>query len=190
MATQSPSATMSAIHVANTASMPQDVAAKGSATKTRRAIVLYGSRYGNTKKVARALARGLIDVPGVEVDCVSLEEVSTATIASYDLVAVGGPTEWRTASAPVKQFFSALKGVNLTGHKGFAFDTRYRYALAGSAAKVIQEQLEKLGATLIRPNASAFVSAARAPEQETLLDTGSEEQFEQIGKELGSLLLA
>jgi hypothetical protein len=63
--------------------------------------------------------------------------------------------------------------MNLRGKKGFAFDTHIGNRLAGSAAKGIEKRLEDLKVSIVRPRASATISA-RAKE------------FEQIGKEIAT----
>lgn len=155
----------------------------------RRALVVYGTRYGNTKRVAEALTRGLLRVPGVEVDCLPVERVIGGPVGSYDLIAVGGPTEWHNASDPVRKFLGALEGRDLRGLRGFAFDTRYQTPRSGSAAKVIQRRLEQLGVGILMPSASGFVAPVPHPESEGMLLPRTEERFESLGEELAAALL-
>jgi flavodoxin len=153
------------------------------------AIVLYSSRYGNTKIVAQALARGLGEVEGVRVDLESVETCDPGTLASFDLIAVGAPTEWRSASGAVKHFLAELDPSGLRGKRSFAFDTRYRSALSGSAAKTISTRLDALGLVPLHPPASAIVTPTPEPERENLLGPEVEPQFESLGRELGTALV-
>jgi hypothetical protein len=55
-----------------------------------RAVVVYESMYGNTRRVAEAIARGLAG--RAEVAVVPVAEAGGGAVAGADLVVVGGPT--------------------------------------------------------------------------------------------------
>jgi hypothetical protein len=54
-----------------------------------RALVVYESMYGNTHRIAEAIAEGLA-VP--DVDVLPVSEVTQSMLDQADLIAVGGPT--------------------------------------------------------------------------------------------------
>lgn len=151
-----------------------------------RAVVIYDTNFGNTKKVARALTRGLAQ-EGVKVDCAKIDEVEIDTQIDYDFVAIGGPTHMAGMSKPMKVFLEALKTVDMSGKTGFCFDTRVRSRLnrfdLNSAAKRIEKRLKNMQVTLLKKRQSALVRGREGP-----LDEGSEQQFERLGVELGTLL--
>jgi len=116
------------------------------------ALMVYESMFGNTEKVARAVADGLAD--GMEVE---VHEVSTAPAQItdlFDLIVVGGPTHAFSLSRPSTRADAVEKGATqgssdvglrewltqLTGrpHSELmaAFDTRVERVrkLPGSAA--------------------------------------------------------
>jgi len=147
-------------------------------TKTGKAIVIYDTQFGNTEKIARALASGLRE-QGVQVDCIKASEVDINKLVGYDLLAVGGPTQAFGTSKPMKDFLGRLEGVELRGKNAFAFDTKVRFIFTGSAAKGIEGRLRKLGMKIARSYASAIVKGNEGP-----LEEGEEEMFKQIGTEL------
>ncbi|HVP23755.1 MAG TPA: flavodoxin family protein [Conexivisphaerales archaeon] len=153
-----------------------------------KAIVVYDTLYGNTEKIAMALAEGLSG-SSVEVDCANVKLVHASDLLAHELVAVGAPTMAFTASKPMKDFFSSLKGIDLHGKMCFAFDTRIDNRLSGSAAKYIEGKLKEMGGTVVMPRASAFIvgkGPADAPGG-TSLKPGMEDDFEELGKKLGAL---
>jgi menaquinone-dependent protoporphyrinogen IX oxidase len=185
----------------------------------RRALVAYGSRFGNTQRIAEALAKGLREVPGVSVDCLFIDEVDPGRLGRYDFLAVGGPTEVMSASGPMKNFLAKLPTVELRGKRGFAFDTRYTAPLSGSAGRYIEKHLERIGVEILRRHRSAYVrgmtkvereqvgkqaapdwvrkldksaasESASGPLRMDLLDVGAENDFEKIGTELATALTA
>lgn len=155
----------------------------------KQAIVVYDSRYGNTEKIARSLERGL-KTSGVETLCSRDSQVFMDLLKQYDLIAVGGPTEFVTASKPTKDFLDKLKEVNLRGKLGFAFDTKLDTRLSGSAAGYIEKRLKHCGLEMIYARASAIVIGGQKGEKgDVKLKQGEEEKFEEIGRQVGTLLI-
>jgi len=181
-----------------------------------RVLVAYGSRFGNTQRIADSLAAGMRKASGVAVDCSYIDEVSIENLSRYDFLAIGGPTEKMSASKPMKEFLAKLSTTALRGKRGFAFDTRFDLPMSGSAGKVIEKSLERLGVEIVRPHASAFVrgmnkeekalygniatpewvrnldnsiprEAAAKPGHLDLLCPGSEGIFEKTRTELGAI---
>jgi flavorubredoxin len=146
--------------------------------EVRKAIVIYDTRFGNTEKIARALARG-IEKQGIKVDCVNVDEVDVDKLVEYDFLAIGGPTHIHGVSKPMKAFFEKLKSLDIGGRKTFAFDTRLESWWAGSAAKGIEKNLKKLGTKIVKSRESAIVKGREGP-----LEEGIEEKFEQMGVEI------
>jgi len=147
-----------------------------------KAIVVFDSKFGNTEKVARALASG-IEEAGVPVDCVRCGEARADHLKPYDLLAIGGPTQYGTVSKPLAKFLEELSRVDLAGKRGFAFDTRYADPRAGSAAEGIEAHLRERGVRILRPHASAIVLGGEGP-----LEEGSEATFRRIGRELAEAI--
>lgn len=143
-----------------------------------KAIVVFDSKFGNTERVARALALGLTEA-GVESDCVRFDQVPLDRVRTSDLVAIGGPTQNRKVSAPLDQWLQTLSTTDVAGKRGFAFDTRYKSRFAGSAAKGIEARMQGLGMKVSTPSASAIVDGTKGP-----LEPGSEETFRRIGTDL------
>jgi flavorubredoxin len=148
-----------------------------------KALVVYHSVFGNTEKIAKALATGL-ESGGVDVDVVEVDAVRFDELGGVDLLCVGGPVHAWNASKPVKDFLARLKSVEgLAGKKAFAFDTKMKSRLAGSAGGKIENKLKDLGLTIAKHSASAIVEGREGP-----LEEGAEETFKQIGAELAKML--
>jgi flavorubredoxin len=148
-----------------------------------KALVVYHSLYGNTEKIAKALAAGL-NTGGVNVDVVKVKAVKFDELSKIDLLCVGSPVHAWNASKPVKEFLEHLKSVEgLSGKKAFAFDTKMKSRLAGSAGGKIERKLKDLGFTIARPSESAIVVGREGP-----LEENAEGRFKQIGAELARIL--
>jgi len=148
-----------------------------------KALVVYYSVYGNTEKVAKALAAGL-ESSGVDVSVVKVDAVKFDELGEVDLLCVGSPVHAWSASKPVKEFLERLKSVKgLSGKKAFAFDTKLKSWLAGNAGGKIERKLEDLGFTIAKPSESAIVNGREGP-----LEESAEEKFKQTGAELAKTL--
>ena len=168
----------------------------------KTAIVIYDTKYGNTEKRARALARGM-EKQGVRVDTRRVDEVDVNRQVEYDLLAIGGPTHRRNVSASMEAFLEKLKSVNSGGKKAFAFDTRRTHWLAGSAGKRIERRLKRLRMDIAKPYSSAIIleeGEGRRLESESRdewkerwhrsvrLQEDMEEMFEKIGADIAGFI--
>jgi flavorubredoxin len=148
-----------------------------------KALVVYDSVFGNTERAAKALAAGLEGV-GVEVNVVKVDAVKFDELNGFDLLCVGSPVHAWNASKPMKEFLERLKRVEgLRGKKAFAFDTKVKSMLAGSAGGKIETKLKDIGLTIAKPSVSAIVRGREGPLEET-----AEETFKRIGAELAKTL--
>lgn len=151
-----------------------------------KGIVIYDSNFGNTEKIAKALVLGL-EEGGVEVDCLKVDQVDVDELAGYDFIAVGGPTHMAGVSKPMKEFLEKMKAVDVSGKKGFSFDTRNQSRFnmfdLNSAAKRIENKMKKMRIKMIRPHHSAIVEGREGP-----LHDSMEETFRRIGAEIAGTL--
>ena len=124
-----------------------------------KSVVVYGSRSGNTREVAAAIA-GALEAYG-PVRLVAVEDASATVWDDCDLLVVGGPTEGRHATPPVQAFFDRLPAHALRGLDAAAFDTRLDWPLllSGSAAGQIRRRLLDAGANMVASPESFRVSS-------------------------------
>ena len=128
-------------------------------------MVVYDSKFGNTRKVAEAIA-GRWRTRG-SVRLLSLDTIVPDDLGQLDLLLIGGPTQAHGMSARVRQFTDALSAASRVGTVIAVFDTRLRLPriLSGSAAKTAATKLRQAGLNLAVPAVSFFVSGA-TPELE------------------------
>ncbi|MCD6390425.1 MAG: flavodoxin domain-containing protein [Dehalococcoidia bacterium] len=69
-----------------------------------RALIVYDSVYGNTEKIARAIAEAII--PSNEVRVLEAGEASPSELESTDLFIVDSPTHAGRPTPPVQDFLS------------------------------------------------------------------------------------
>jgi flavodoxin len=150
-----------------------------------KSIVVYASRFGNTQRVAEAIADGIGAYGSVEL--MPIENASSVFDGDPDLVVIGCPTEGHTMTPAVKQFFDSLSGEAFKGVAAAAFDTRVDWPrwLSGSAGSGISDRLQKLRAELVVPGASFIVEG-----KEPVLKAGELERALAWGNTLGRTVRA
>lgn len=166
-----------------------------------RAVVVYESMFGSTRRVAEAVGEGL--GPVGEVVVVSVEEADAALEGGVDLLVVGGPTHVHGLSRPRTRASAAamadkagsalaldehargpglrewLPAAPATAALGAAFDTRIRFPLSGHASRAIGRRLRRRGYVMAEAPESFLVG------DENALQPGEEERARAWGERLG-----
>jgi len=147
-------------------------------------VVIYDTKFGNTAKIAEAIARGAGARGGVSV--LDTAEAARSLMERPDLLIVGGPTQKRGPSPALRGFVDALPP-SLRGVPAATFDTRYRGAtwLMGSAAAEAAKRLGKAGARLAAPPESFFI-ARGGPLEGQRLEAGELDRAETWGRAVGA----
>ena len=136
-----------------------------------KALIVYDSVYGNTEKIARAIAAAI--APSGEVKVLRPGEVNPSELQALDLLVVGSPTQGGRPTPAIQDFLNkvsepAVKGVNVA-----AFDTRFSTKLVGIfgyAAGKIAESLKRKGGNLVLPPEPFFVKSRQGPLKEGELE--------------------
>ncbi|MBN1925361.1 MAG: flavodoxin family protein [Prolixibacteraceae bacterium] len=123
-----------------------------------KVVVVYDSKYGNTRLVAEAINEGI----GKNHENILLNsaEAKTFDFNDTEFLIVGSPTSGGWYTNPVKEFLESLRDPILKGKKVATFDTstpgkgnsvvvNTLTKMFGNAAPRIARELEKKGATCI-----------------------------------------
>jgi flavodoxin len=151
-----------------------------------KALVVYDSVFGNTRKLAEAMAAGL-DTKAVSVTEVSAQEVSQAA-----LLLVGSPTRAFRPTPAITEWLKNLPNGTLPGIRAAAFDSRisadkvksralkFMMSKFGYAASAIDHKLKKKGAVIAVAPEGFFVEESEGP-----LTEGEEARAKEWAKTLG-----
>ena len=90
-------------------------------------LVLYHSRSGHTKKLAEAVAKGAMGVPGVQSFLKSAEEVTRADFLASDGVIAGSPVYYGSMASELKKVIDDFNDIRpkMEGKVGAAFATSW-----------------------------------------------------------------
>jgi flavodoxin len=126
-------------------------------------FVVYDSQFGNTKRIAQAIANTLRAFGQTRAICV--DSTQAVDFQGVDLLILGCPTQgWRPTPA-MQSFLVDVSPKSLSGLAVACFDTRFRWPLwiAGSAAQRMVRQLRTMGVEPLVLPESFFVKGKQGP---------------------------
>jgi flavodoxin I len=152
-----------------------------------KAVVVYDSKFGNTERLARAIAERL--GTGEAAPVVAATAASARDLAGIDLLALGGPTQGHGVSAALRTFIDRLPEDAVQGMPAVTFDTRLDWpkVLSGSAAARSARRLTRKGARLVVPPESFIVQGSEGPLADGELDRASKWADGVLAKVAGGL---
>jgi flavodoxin I len=121
-------------------------------------LLVFDSKFGNTKKIAMAMGEVLNNINNVKV--VQADEALDIDLKEYDMLIVGSPTNGGWPSPSAKIFLNSIQADALKGKKAAAFDTgstsdgegfivKAAIKVFGYASSRIAKMLTKKGAEVI-----------------------------------------
>ena len=143
-----------------------------------KSLVIYDSYFGNTEKIAQAVASQL----GCE--AINVNEFKNIQVKDIDLLIVGSPTRAFNPSVNIKNFLNTLP--QLDGIKVGAFDTRieaekapskilrFLVKIFGYAAKPILKKLESKGGEKALEPVGFYVQDTEGPLREGEIERAKE----------------
>ena len=129
-----------------------------------KVIIVYESKYGNTKLVAETIAEGMREVEGMETVVSELKEVDLGKISDYDAILVGSPNHIGGPTRGINKFIDKLGKLPLEGKMFAVFDTY----LGKDFEKVVKKTERRIGekvpgAKLAAPGLSIRVQGMKGP---------------------------
>jgi flavodoxin len=127
-----------------------------------KALVVYDSTYGNTEKLAVAIAAAL----GSETKAVQAVEAGPAALSKMELLIVASPTLAGRPTETMLSFLNSIPPSSLKGVKVAAVDTRLKakwVKIFGYAAEKIAAKLAASGGTTVAPPEGFFVRGTKGP---------------------------
>ena len=127
-------------------------------------LIVYFSKFGNTRKVAETIAESLGAAGSVRV--ISSDQLAASDLADAGLVVMGSPTHRMNLPEAVRPVFDALPRRVLRDTRVAAFDTSYkmsRWLAHLTAARKLAKKLRKLGGKQIVPPETFHVMEREGP---------------------------
>ena len=154
-----------------------------------KVIVVYESKYGNTKLVAETIAAGMREVEGTETVVSRVKEVDLNRIPDYDVILVGCPNHIGRPTWGIKRFIGRLGKLPLEGKMFAVFDTYLTY-LGKEFEKAVKKMESRIsekvpGLKMAAPGLSIRVEGMKGPVSE-----GELPKCEEFGKKIAAQIKA
>lgn len=145
-----------------------------------RAIIIYDSKYGNTRMVGEAIADGLKQ-SGAAIALRQVKEARAEDISAFDIILIGSPNHMGGPLGDIKKLIETLGKLGLEGKKIAFFDT-YMAADHEKALKKMERLLsQKASGWQLLPGISLKVDKMKGP-----LAAGEIERARDFGKKLAT----
>ena len=147
-----------------------------------KVIVVYESKYGNTKLVAETIIEGMSEVEGIETVLSELKEVDLNKIIDYDAILIGSPNHFGGPTRGIRKFIDKLGKLPLDG-KLFAVFGTYVGKDFEKAVKKMEKRINEKAPRLkmIAPELSIRVQGMKGPIPEAELP-----KCKEFGKKLAT----
>jgi len=129
-----------------------------------KVIVVYESKFGNTKRVAETIAEGMREISGVETVVSELKKVNLNQLTDYDAIVIGSPTHIGSATRGIRKFVGNLGKLKLDGKLVAIFDLHMTPGAGRVVGKLEKQIGEKApGLKIAIPGLSIRVEGMKGP---------------------------
>ena len=129
-----------------------------------KVIVVYESKYGNTRFVAETIIEAMKEVSGIETVLSELKEVDLNQLVDFDAILVGSPNHIGNATRGIRKFIDKLGKLNLEGKLAVVFDTYLSKDFEKATKKMEKRISERVpGLKLVAHGLSIRVEGMKGP---------------------------
>lgn len=130
----------------------------------KKALLVYESKYGNTRLVAEKIAEGMSRVPQIETELVELKDVNIEQLDEFDTILIGSPNHIGSHTKGIRKFIDKLSKSKMENKKGAVFDTYMAKDFEKAVNKMEKQIAAKVpGLTLVAPGLSIRVDGTKGP---------------------------
>ncbi len=149
-----------------------------------KVIVIYESKYGNTRQVAKEIIAGIKETAAIEVILSEVRQVNFDDIIAADAILIGSPNHFGKATKIIRIFIDELGKINLNRVPVTVFDTCFSRE-CGKAVKNMEKQItEKVPSLkLVTPGLSIKVKGIKGPVLEEELP-----RCKEFGAKIGAMV--
>ncbi len=126
-----------------------------------RSLVIYDARYENSERAARAIAEGLNERG--QATAVALGRLHHGDVEAAQLVVLGTPNRARRLPQPMRKFLHRADDATWFARPVAVFETRVPGDAKRTAATTLSARLRDLGALIVVPPESFFVTTTSGP---------------------------
>lgn len=128
-------------------------------------IVVYESKFGNTRRVAETIVEGINEIVRAEAVLKEPDQIEPEEVLDYDLILIGSPNHYGGPTRGIREFIDGLGKIGLEGKLVAVFDTYLGTGFFEKAVKRMEKRIDEkaTGLDLIVPGLSIRVEKSRGP---------------------------
>jgi len=128
-------------------------------------LVVYETKYGNTKQAAETIAEGMKEVEQIKTEVINVNDVDYNKVQDFDAIIIGSPTWGGNCTGTIKNFINELAGLSLNEKSYAIFDTNAGIPLLSNAVKKMEKLIGKKVPSLkkILPGLPIRVKGTKGP---------------------------
>ena len=148
-------------------------------------VIVYESKYGNTKLVAEEITAGIKEASKkAEVILSEVKQVNFDDVISANGILIGSPNHWGGATGKIRKFIDKIGEINLNRVPVAVFDTYINKDFEKAVKKMEKQLTEKVPSLDIgMPGLSLKVKGSKGP-----LEDGELDKCKQFGVKFGELV--
>ena len=109
-----------------------------------KVLIIYDSKYGNTKIAAENILRGIREFEEIETDISYVKDIDVGKVVDYDAIVLGAPNHMGKPSRIMKRFVDRLSELDLKAKNIAVFGTYSgRVRDVDRAVKKLEKTVEK-----------------------------------------------
>ena len=129
-----------------------------------KAIIIYESRYGNTRQVAEQIAEGMRQIRGTEVTLAEVKQEDLNAVVNFDAILIGSPNHMGRPTRGIRRSIDNLDKLKLDNKKVAVFDTYLSKDFEKAVKKMEKQIVDKApGLILAAPGLSIRVDGMKGP---------------------------
>jgi len=128
-------------------------------------LVVYETKFGNTKQAAETIAEGMKEVEQINTEVINVNDVDYSKVRDFDAIIIGSPTWAGNCTDTIKNFINEIAGLSLNEKSYAVFDTNSGIPLLSKAVKKMEKLIGKKIPSLkkILPGLPVRVKGTKGP---------------------------
>lgn len=106
-------------------------------------LVVYETKFGNTKKVAETIAEGMREIAEIKTEVINVNDAETSRVQDFDAIIIGSPTWGGNSPKPIRNFIDELAELQLNEKYYAVFDTNNNLRLLSNLVKKLEKRIDK-----------------------------------------------
>ena len=127
-------------------------------------IIVYESKYGNTKLVAENIMEGIKEANDIDTSLYDVSNIGMDAVINSDAILIGSPNNWGRATGNIRKFIDKLGEINLNSKPATVFDTYISRDFEKAVRQMEKQITQKVPSLkLVTPGLSIKVKGSKGP---------------------------